>query len=354
MRPGAWAQRARRTFRTARMALSSRGVILLYHRVASPPADPLLLCTSPEHFEQHLAVIRRECTPIGLEELAAACAAGKVPDRAVAVTFDDGYADNLLAAAPLLERHGQRATVFVAGACLEGEPFFYDALEQILLGAPRLPRILRLVVDGRAHEWDLGEWSRRPKSPGADWWKWNLEWTSDPTPRHTCYREMFNLLRGATTGDRKRALSALRKAGGGGSESARLWMTKAEMRAAAGGGTLELGAHTRNHPVLTRLALEGQREEILAGKRMLEAAIDRPVRTFAYPYGSPWDVSADTVRLAREAGFSLACANTPGPVDSESDPFWLPRCLVRNWDGEEFARRLREFFRPRAEIPPQG
>jgi peptidoglycan/xylan/chitin deacetylase (PgdA/CDA1 family) len=119
-------------------------------------------------------------------------------------------------------------------------------------------------------------------------------------------------------------------------------------------GTLAFGAHTRGHPALNTLAPDDQREEILAGKRMLEAAIHRPVRTFAYPYGSPWDVTAETVRLAGEAGFVLACANTPGPVDSESDPFWMPRCLVRDWDGEEFTRRLREFFRPAPAIPPQG
>ena len=87
---------------------------------------------------------------------------------------------------------------------------------------------------------------------------------------------------------------------------------------------------------------------------MLESAAGSPVRAFAYPYGSPWDVSRTTVLLAREAGFATACANTPGPVDTESDLFWLPRCLVRDWDGAEFARRLRTFFQPRADIPPQG
>jgi len=56
----------------------------------------------------------------------------------------------------------------------------------------------------------------------------------------------------------------------------------------------------------------------------------------------------------REAGFTLACANTPAPVDRETDPFWLPRCIVRDWTGQEFADRLEGFFRPRAEMGPQG
>jgi peptidoglycan/xylan/chitin deacetylase (PgdA/CDA1 family) len=354
MRLRALIHRARRTLRTARMSFRSRGVILLYHRIASPVSDPLLLCVSPGRFEQHLAVIRREYTPLSLEALAAARTAGKIPDRAVAITFDDGYADNAQTAAPLLRQFGQQATVFVAGACLEGKPFFYDELERILLAAPRLPRVIRLTVLGRECRWDLESWSRLPKEPGREYRRWNMESPSDPTPRHRCYRELFDLLRGATTVARARVLSDLRRAARIGAASAKLWLTGSEMRAADREGTLAFGAHTRNHPALNRLAPAEQREEILAGKRMLEAAIGRPVRAFAYPYGSPWDVTPDTVGLVRDAGFAAACANTPGPVDAESDPFWLPRCLVRDWDSEEFARRLRECFRPRADVPPQG
>jgi peptidoglycan/xylan/chitin deacetylase (PgdA/CDA1 family) len=354
MRPRAWIRRIRRGLRTARMAFRGRAVILLYHRVASPQADPFLLCVSPEHFGQQLDVIRNEYHPIGLEELAAACAEGHVPDRAVAVTFDDGYADNWQAAAPALARRGIRATVFVAGDCLEGKPFFYDELERFLLWTPQLPRILHLTVEGREYQWDLESWSARPKKPGAEYWKWNIEQTADPTPRHRCYRELFSLLRGASAQSRRRVLSALRKAAGAGAAPVRLWMTKAEMRAAAKNGTLAFGSHTRTHPALNSLSREDQLEEILTGKRMLEKAIGGPTRMFAYPYGSPWDVTEESVRLVREAGFLAACANTPAPVDAESDPFWLPRCIVRNWDGGEFARRMRDFFRPRAEIPPQG
>ena len=354
MRSAAWIDRARLAARTVRMAFRRRGVILLYHRIAAPRSDPLRLCVSPEHFRRHLEVLRRGYSPVALEELAAARAAGTIPARAVAITFDDGYADNGRTAAPLLKAEGLRATVFVAGTCLEGEPFFHDELERILIRSPRLPQTVALTLDGRRHEWDFGPWSRLPKDPGAEYWTWNVESPADPTPRHRCYRELFALLRGASDQTRRRAIRSLRAAAGGGPAAERIWMTKVEMRLAAADGTLTFGAHTRSHPALNRLSAEKQHGEMLAGKRLLEAAIRRPVRSFAYPYGSPWDASAETVRLACEAGFDLACANTPGPVDSESDPFWLPRFLVRDWDGEEFARRLRDFFRPVAAIPPRG
>jgi peptidoglycan/xylan/chitin deacetylase (PgdA/CDA1 family) len=349
MRARTWFRRAGSAMRTARMALRSRGVILLYHRVASPPVDPLLLCVSPEHFEQHLAVLQRIYHPLGLEELASACAAGAVPHRAVAITFDDGYADNARAAAPLLRTYGQRATVFVAGDALSGKPFFYDELEEILLLAPRLPRKIQLKVAGEIREWDFGDWSRSPKQLSRDYRAWNVEAGIDPTPRHRCYRELFDLLRGASPAVRAQALSDLRKAARAGSPPATRMLTK-ETKI----GTLSFGAHTRSHPALNRLPIDEQRAEISEGKRLLEQATGGPVRAFAYPYGSPWDVTRETVRLARAAGFALACANTPAPVDAESDPYWLPRCIVRDWDGAEFARRMEAFFRPRAELPPQG
>ena len=342
--------------RAARMGFRPRAVILIYHRIASSASDPLLLCVAPENFSDHLKILQRDYQPIALAELAEACAANRIPDRAVAVTFDDGYADNLRAAAPILERCRQQATVFVTGACLEGKPLFYDELERILLWAPKLPERIRIRVNGRVREWELGEWSRRPKKPDTDYWHWNMEWTSDPTPRHRCYRELFTILREAPVRIRVQTMASLRKAAGiaGTRPTPRLLMTQAELRKAARDTALEIGAHTRNHPALNGLTAKEQREEIGSGKRMLEKAIGREVRAFAYPYGSPWDVAPETVQLAREAGFKLACANYPGPVDSESDLFWLPRCLVRNWSGAEFERKMTEFFRPQSEIPPQG
>lgn len=89
-------------------------LILAYHAVEDGPRP---LCIEPELFEAHAAVIAVSGgTAFTVSELAAALRADRLPDRAVAITFDDGCASVAERAAPVLAAHGLRATVFcVAG-----------------------------------------------------------------------------------------------------------------------------------------------------------------------------------------------------------------------------------------------
>ncbi len=98
------------------MTSSSRansGLILLYHRIADAAPDPFGLCVPPSLFRQHMEHIRRTCEPLTLPAFAAAIASRSLPERAVAITFDDGYVDNLTKAAPILASLNLPATFFV-------------------------------------------------------------------------------------------------------------------------------------------------------------------------------------------------------------------------------------------------
>src|SRR5262245_25101756 len=105
--------RARQTVRWLGSRLASRALILLYHRVVDLPSDLHSLQVTPRHFAEHLAVLRQYGRPIRLQQLAAALRQGNLPQRAVIVTFDDGYADNFYNARSVLERHDTPATVFL-------------------------------------------------------------------------------------------------------------------------------------------------------------------------------------------------------------------------------------------------
>ena len=117
-------------------------------------------------------------------------------------------------------------------------------------------------------------------------------------------------------------------------------LTKEDLRRLVEGPWVEVGAHTASHQVLANLSLAEQRAEIASSKQCLEAIVSRPVRTFAYPYGTKTDYSRDTATLVEEEGFALACSNYPETVTSASDVYQLPRFVVRNWTKERFASVL--------------
>ena len=112
----------------------------------------------------------------------------------------------------------------------------------------------------------------------------------------------------------------------------------------AEGGLIEVGAHTVTHPVLSALPAARQHPEIHNSKSQLENILRRPVNSFAYPYGGRSDYTRETISLVRQAGFTCACSNYSDVVRRGSDLFPLPRVLVRDWDGEEFAQRLNMVF----------
>jgi len=315
--------------------------VLLYHRVAAPSVDPWRLSVSPEHFAEHLAVLRREARPIGLRALSAALRAGQsLPRDGVVVTFDDGYADNLHAARPLLARHDVPATVFVTSGALGTSGFWWDRLARTLLTPGILPSTLSLSVAGRRYEVVLGTdavWDAGAAAGHPGWEPWGDE---HPTARHRAYRTFYDALFPLDVTARERALAALPAPPTSDGVDDRP-LSRDELRTLADGGLIEIGCHTRTHPVLATLAHEAQRDEIHGARSELQAIVETPVTSFAYPFGRRRDYDADSVALVREAGFACACSNFDGPVRAGTDAFQLPRFQVRDWDGDGFAAALR-------------
>jgi Polysaccharide deacetylase len=135
-------------------ARRAEALILMYHRIGDPGCDPWRLAVRPERFAEHLDVLRRSARPMGLSRLAQKLGEGTLKPGAVAVTFDDGYANNLYEAKPLLEHHEVPATVFVtSGMVGHDREFWWDELEAMLLAPRKLPQTLRLEIEGETHEW---------------------------------------------------------------------------------------------------------------------------------------------------------------------------------------------------------
>jgi hypothetical protein len=78
---------------------------------------------------------------------------------------------------------------------------------------------------------------------------------------------------------------------------------------------------------------------------ILENLIERPVRYFSYPFGLKKDYDAGSIALCREIGFKMACSNYYDQVHSWTDPYQIPRMIVRNWPIDIFKAKISQFFR---------
>jgi peptidoglycan/xylan/chitin deacetylase (PgdA/CDA1 family) len=321
-------------------------VVLLYHRIADPATDPQLLSVVPERFAEHLELIGDSREPVSLAGLVAAKRDGEAPARAVALTFDDGYADNLLVAKPLLERSGVHATVFVTSGYLGGRRlFWWDELERLVLRCGHFPTTVALEIAGDISRWELAEDATYGSPDAGERAEWTVLDVDDPGPRQRMYRDLSVRLRALDEPERERVLEQLRllsePENGGADESPRP-LTHEELARLGEGGLVDIGAHTVTHSTLSGLVPDRQQDEIVGGKSELEHVLGRRVSSFAYPYGARRDFDRTTVSLVQEAGFDHACTSIPGRFSSNRDRFSIPRLPVRNWSGDELARRLEE------------
>jgi peptidoglycan/xylan/chitin deacetylase (PgdA/CDA1 family) len=318
--------------------------ILIYHRVTEVAADPWALCVTPAHFAEHLQVLRQRHRPIPLGLLAGSSRA--LLACAVAVTFDDGYADNLLNAKPLLDRYEVPATAFVPTGRLEVDrEFWWDELERVLLQPGRLPRSLHLTISDRAHDWDLGEATDYTADQAKRYSTWRA-WEHPPTGRHALYRHLYDLLHLVEPAEQGTVVAKLRDWAGvaGGARQTHRSLTIEEVQSLDRSDLIEIGAHTVSHPNLAALPLEVQIREIQQSKAYLEAIVGHPVAGFAYAFGRRCDYTEQTVAQVRASGFSHACSNFGGLATPATDRFQLPRMQVQDWHGAEFAEHLNRWF----------
>ncbi len=323
-----------------------RPLILMYHRIAEPDSDPWALSVTPAHFGEQLDALRRRADPMSLARLVRHLEQGTLPRRAVVITFDDGYADNLHNGGPLLDRHDVRATIFLVSGYVDSpRELWWDELDRLFLRAGELPRELRVDLDGEVKHWDLSDMAVYSDEDAKTHREWRA-WQAPPTVRHAAYRELWERLRPLSHEERQRHLGELRSWANVGAEGrpSHRTLTSREVQDAAPWGLFEFGCHTVTHPRLSSLSEAQQCAEVRESKASLEALIGRPIRNFAYPYGSDSDFTAYTSSVVRECGFASACSTIPGAVRSNHDLFRLPRRAVEDWNGDEFERKLSEWL----------
>jgi peptidoglycan/xylan/chitin deacetylase (PgdA/CDA1 family) len=275
-----------------------RLTIVRHHRVYAPDERPLYrLGVAADVLEAQLGALRAAgLTPLSVGE-GLARLAENAQGHWVAMTFDDGYADNVTRALPLLEAVGAKATFYLtAGWMDERRAAWWDELAYALEHANQT---------GAA-------WS--PPAGGASF-ALRLDSTADRADTLQRLLPAFKL----ALAPRREALASLRAATGASGEPPCEFADWSQAARLADAG-MEIGAHTLHHPHLSCLGAEDQRREILGSLQLIEARLGAKPTGFAYP-GGDFDESA--VVVVRGASLAHAVTTRRGDVLPDAD-----RCLL--------------------------
>jgi len=312
----------------------------MYHRVSDIKSDPWALAIKPQHFAEHMDIISQYANPVSLQHLRKDLQRKKPLKRAVVVTFDDGYLDNLINAKPILERYSIPATIFITTSYIDQRHgFWWDELSRLLMQTENLPGLLELNIRGKTYNWkteDL-EYSSNSNFGFSCFQRIKSKLQKDLSWNNSLYYKIYNQLRFLHAHERDQILKELGIWANAESSSQdnQISLSSNDLIALEKGGLIEIGAHTVSHPHLPKIPLNMQRDEINDSKVYLENIIGHKVNSFAYPFGS---YNKDTIILVKEAGFNCACSCISEKVKRHNNLNLLPRVAVEDYDGEKFNR----------------
>ncbi len=275
---------------------SSRLRILCYHgvcedRLANAAWMPHFFVTESV-FESHLQYLQRHACVLPLEEASVRLRNGSLPPRCVSLTFDDGYANNLHLASPLLQKYGMSAVIFLSSAYIEsGELFPFLRL-----------KLIRHIAGRDLPEGALPDYKTVPLDVVTEraepWWaKVKTQLTDD---QHAALRPLT--IQEVKTLDTR---------------------------------LISLGAHTHTHCILSNERSERRSEEIRTSVRMVAAWGGQPVRLFSYPNGQRGDFDESDKQILRREGVDVAVTGTAGANSSRIDPLALRRYPIGIFHDDE-------------------
>jgi peptidoglycan/xylan/chitin deacetylase (PgdA/CDA1 family) len=257
-------------------------------------------------FEDQLRYLRQNAIVLPLVEAVARLRNHTLPERSVSLTFDDGYANNLYMAFPLLQKYGLVATIFLSTAYVEsGDLFPFDRLRLIQQTGRREsnPEIERAdcLLDYKSHPLDLVLQSADRR------WR-------ELTPHLN--QDQHETLRPLRIEEISRFDSEL----------------------------IEFGAHGHSHSILRNETRVRRNQEIVLSIQRIAQWTGRSTRLFSYPNGQPSDFDERDKQLLQAQGIEAAVTGVLGRNQDGSDLLELRRYPVGlNHDKAGFATEVTGF-----------
>lgn len=271
--------------------------------------------TSGRQFRQQMMYLKRRYRPVRLRELGRQLADGVVPPAgSVAITVDDGHANFLRFAVPILRELGIPATFFV-----------------------------------------LSELSNSRNWLWTDKWEYVCERAAGSTDRGLHLSELKHM----APADRERCLDDFARRMGvcipecpPDSYALVAWE---DLQQLARSELVDIGSHSRTHRILSDADDDESWDEIDGSRRELERRLDVEIASFCFPNGHPGDYRPEHLEMVAQAGYVCATASHSGCVTRESNRFALPRIggvfgdmarFRQDIDGLEYLRRRVRRERP--------
>lgn len=310
--------------RLAGRFVPTSAVILSYHSIVEDPRTTeqiLGISQARATFDAHMDIVARDFSPVTVEDVAEFAKSGKrLPARAVAVTFDDGFADNHSIALPILGRYGIPATFYIMVNAVEKGmlPWYcrlraaFNTTKKATWNEAEAKRTFALGSPAERKAALIAAWERGARMTGSVQLEFiarvEKELETDPGDSQRGFMMNWEQVR------------ALKKAGH------------------------TVGAHTLSHPNCAQVSEDEARTEIAGSKGRIENEIGAPIDHFSYPHPAlnpQW--SRTTLDITREAGFKSAALTACGPVRAGDEPLALKRIYAAN-DLDQFVWNLQCTF----------
>ena len=308
------------------------GAILRFERVRPRQAarfQPLRSReVTPDFLDRTIRALKRwKYDIVSIDEVCRKAVTLASRQRFVCLTFDGGYKDIITSAYPVLSRHGVPFTVYVPTAFPDGiGEAWWLALERVIAQERRIS-----LVMGREER------------------HFNVARTAE---KYQLYDFLSGWLHSLEPADQSAAIKDLctRYAidlAGLSREASLNWRDLATLTADP---LVTLGGATVNFPVLSNIKDAAALREMTMGRAVVESALQRDVRHFAYPFGDRKSWQRRHMAMAEEAGFVSAVSTIPGVVEpaGHTPLLALPRI---SWDGRQNSMRAMRVILSGAAFP---
>jgi peptidoglycan/xylan/chitin deacetylase (PgdA/CDA1 family) len=277
---------------------------------------------TPKFLEDVIVRLKERCVDlISMDEVAHRLTQQDFSRHFAAITFDDGYRDNLEHALPILERHKVPFTLYIATSFADklGE-LWWVTLEQVIAKSDRIV----IEIDGQERFFDCERNSRKNEVYAEIYW-W-LRSIKDESRMRTIVRDLSKRY-GVDPGLSCRELC----------------MSWPQIGRIASSPLATIGAHTVNHLMLKKLPRKQVIEEMKRSREVIEASLGKRCEHFAYPIGDKSTAAAREFRLAQRLGFKTAVTTRPGVLYPEHREYLtaLPRVSL---NGQFQALRFVDVF----------